>query len=554
VPLRPRHVALALAIALAVGAAVALLVPLVRQLWWQSQILDSGGDLSPAQAAYDVRRFDLEVTVDPARRAIAARAGVTVVAVAPLDELVLDLDRRLRVARVALDGRPARFRHRGGRLRVPLAAGWAPGERHTLDVDYAGRPKVSGAPPWLDGFVWETTASGAPWIALSTQVDGADLWLPVKDHPSDEPDEGATIALTVPAGLVGLSNGRSLGATANADGTVTSRWRVHYPINAYLLTFNVAPYVALEERYRGADGALDLPMTFWTLPEHAREARAMWRQAPAVLAELARRFGEFPFLDDKIAMVEAPLLGMEHQTLIAYGDDFVVDPSGIDETLVHELAHEWWGNAVSVADWDDFWIQEGFATYAEALYLESRDGAAAARAYLEAKRPEIANRRALVAGRPRTAGEAYDVDIYVKGAWVLHSLRWQIGDAATAELLRRFAAPPYRYAVVSQAQLAALAEEVAGVELDWFWPRYLRRAEPPRYRPTRSAAGRDEICFAWDTPGFALDLPVRVGAELVRVAMPAGAGCLAVPAGAPVEVETAGRILAEPEPAAARAD
>jgi aminopeptidase N len=549
VSLRPRHVALAVGVAFALGAAVALLRPYVYELWWRSQILDSGGPLAPAQAAYDVRRYELAVTLDPPRRALSARAVVELVVVDPLGELVLDLDRRMRVGHLTLDGRPASFRHRGGRLRVALASAWAAGERHAVGVEYAGRPKVSAAPPWLDGFVWERTASGAPWIAVSTQIDGADLWLPVKDHPSDEPEEGVEIALTVPAGLVGLSNGAPLGETANGDGTVTSRWRVHYPINPYLLTVNVAPYVAIVERYRGADGTLDLPMTFWALPEHVPAARAMWHQAPAILAEFARRFGDFPFPDDKIAMVEAPLLGMEHQTLVAYGDDFVVDASGIDETLVHELAHEWWGNAISVDDWDDFWIQEGFATYAEALWVEALHDAAAGRDYLEAKRGDIDNRRPLVAGRPRTAGEAYDGDIYVKAAWVLHSLRWQIGDAAFAELLRRFAGAPYRYGLVSRQTLAALVDEIAGDRLDWFWDRYLRRAEVPTFERLRRSAppggGEPEVCFAWDTPGFALALPVRVGDELVRVEMPGGRGCLAA-GDAPVEVDTAGWVLAEP--------
>jgi aminopeptidase N len=554
--LRPRYVALGLALAFLLGAAIALCWPRARAFWWRRQLLDSGGPLSAAQAAYDVRRVELAVRVEPARRAIGGAAVLHLAARAPLAELDLDLDRRMRVASVAVDGRAARFRHRGGKLRVALAPEWSAGGRHAVEVAYAGRPKVSAAPPWLDGFVWERTADGAPWVALSTQIDGADLWFPVKDHPSDEPDEGMAIELTVPAGLVGLANGAPLGERANPDDTVTSTWAVHYPINPYLVTVNVAPYVAVEERYRGADGSLDLPMTFWALPEHERAARAMWREAPRILATFARLFGEFPFLADKIAMVDSPLLGMEHQTLVAYGDDFVVDPSGIDETLVHELAHEWWGNAVSVADWDDFWIHEGFATYAEALYVEARDGEDAARAYLEAKRGEIWNERPLVVGRPRTAADAYQDDIYLKGAWVLHSLRWQIGDAAFFELLRRFAAPPHRHGLVSRATLAALADELAGDELAGFWRRYLERADPPKYqkRRRRSAprggAGdgnaREEVCFVWDDPRFTLALPVRVAGALVRLEMPGGRGCLRADSTTPVEVDTAGRILADP--------
>jgi aminopeptidase N len=546
--LRIRHVGFALAFAFALGAVVALVWPHARTWWWRRQMLDSGGPLASAQAAYDVRHIELAVRLEPEKRTLAGRAVLQLETLAPLTELELDLDRRMRVASVAVDGRATRFTHRRGKLRVPLAPTWPAGGRHAIAVEYGGRPKVSPAPPWLDGFIWEVTATGAPWVALSTQIDGADLWFPVKDHPSDEPDEGMAIELTVPAGLVGLSNGAPLGERTNDDGTVTSAWRVHYPINPYLVTVNVGPYVAVEARYRGADGALDVPMTFWALPEHEREARAMWRQAPEILAVFARRFGEFPFLDDKIAMVEAPLLGMEHQTLIAYGDDFLPDASGIDETLVHELAHEWWGNAVSVDDWDDFWIHEGFATYAEALYLEARDGEQAGRDYLEAKRELVENRRPLVAGRARTAAEAYQDDIYLKGAWVLHSLRWQIGDDAFFELLRRFAAPPHRYGLVSRHTLAALADEVAGAELAGFWERYLTRAEPPRYRLARRAGGGggDEVCLRWDDERLTLALPVSVGGELRRVEMPLGGSCFEVAAGTPVAVDTAGRLLAEP--------
>jgi len=543
-------VALGVVAAFALGALLAILLPRARQLWRQSQILDSGGPLLAEQAAYDVRRYDLAVRLDPARHAIAGETTITVKALAPLDELWLDLDRRMKVATVTVDGRAASFRHLHGRLFVTLDPHWTGDERHAVRVAYSGRPKVSPDPPWLDGFVWTKSADGEPWVAVSTEVDGADIWFPVKDHPSDEPDEGVSVELTVPAGLVGLSNGREVGRRTNADGSTTSRWEVHYPINNYLVTVTAGPFVALTERYRGADGTLDVPMRFWALPEHGAEARAMWRQAPEILAAMAKRYGEFPFLDDKIGMVEAPLVGMEHQTLIAYGDDFLDDPSGIDETLVHELAHEWWGNAVSAADWDDFWIQEGFATYAEALYVEDRDGAAAGRAYLEAKRGEIDNLRPLVAGRPRTAAEAYDNDIYVKGAWVLQSLRWAIGDDDFFTVVRRFAGPPYLYGVVTHDDLERLVAAVSGRDLGAFWRRYLQQAKPPVYRLERhpGAGDNDRVCFTWDDPQFEVALPVDVEGELRRVEMPGGKACIEAPGSSFVSVETAGRLLADPAP------
>jgi aminopeptidase N len=291
-------------------------------------------------------------------------------------------------------------------------------------------------------------------------------------------------------------------------------------------------------------------MTLYALPEHLPLARAMWRGAPEILAVFARRFGEFPFLDDKIAVVDAPMSGMEHQTLIAYGDDFLPDDSGIDETLVHELAHEWWGNKISVKEWDDFWIQEGFATYAEALFVEAKFDAARSRAYVERMRFDLENREPLVAGRPRTAAEAYSADVYYKGAWILHTLRWQLGDEAFFRVLRLFADdPPGACRLVDSAELARRVAAESGEPLGWFWQRYLRTAAPPRYSLSRVAgatSGAATIELAWDDPRFELALPVEVAGELRRVAMPGGRARLTVGAGVPVEVVPYGRVLAEP--------
>jgi aminopeptidase N len=553
-----RLVAGALLLAFAVGALAALGWAVGRALWLRAQVLDSGGPLSPLQAAYDVRRYELDLRVDPERRALAGEGLVIVEARASLARFELDLDRRMRVTAVTVDGHPARFtqrrRRRQGKLFVELDPSWTSGERHAVRVAYGGRPKIAADPPWLDGFVWARARDGRPWVGVTVQGDGADLWWPTKDHPSDRPEEGMAIALTVPGGLVGLANGRRVEERTNGDGTVTSRWEVAYPISSYLVTINIGPYVAIEERYRGADGTLDHPMTFWALPENLPLARAMWRDAPAILAHFARLWGEFPFLADKIAAVDAPYTGMEHQTLVGYGDDFLVDPSGIDETLVHELAHEWWGNKIGVRDWDDFWIHEGFATYAEALHIEELLGAGRAREHLERLRLEIEHARPLVTGRPRTSAEAYQRDLYPKGAWVLASLRWQLGDELFFRALRRFAdGPDGGSRLVDSAELAELVAAECACALDAFWEHYLRRAAPPRYRVERRESGEhDELALAWEDPALEIPLPVRIGGELQRVEMPEGRATVVLPRGTPAEVDTSGRLLAEPAAASAR--
>jgi aminopeptidase N len=548
---RPRRLALVVLCALGLAGLVAFGIHTVRRLEQRAQVLDSGGPLSALEAAYDVRRYELAITLHPERRTIDGRLTATVVATTPLERFELDLDRRLEVASVAVDALAAPFAHRRGKLEIGLARPWSPGERHRVTVVYGGRPKVSTAPPWIDGFVWAKTPSGAPWVGVTCEIDGADDWWPTKDHPSDEPDEGMAIELTVPPGLVGLANGHELATDVHPDGSTTSRWEVAAPINNYLVTVAAGPYVELDETYRGIDGTLAVPMRFWVLPEHRGLGRTLWREAPRIVTTFAGIFGEFPFLADKIGAVEEPFDGMEHQTLLALGDGLTPAPSGRYDTLVHELAHEWWGNKVTARDWDDFWIHEGFSTYAEVLYVERSEGAEAARDDLEQLRTDIRNQQPLVAGRPRTAAAAYDPDIYDKGAWVLATLRWQLGDAAFFQVLREFSGPPEASRLVDSAELERLVARIAGRDLSWFWRRYLERADLPRYRMTRitrhAEPAGDHVCFRWNSPDFELALPVAVGDQPpLRLEMPRGGACLDVAPGVRVEVEPAGRILAEP--------
>ncbi len=415
---------------------VGFLALLIGLGWYvKNQMLESGGRLPPAMAAYDVRHYDLAVRVDPENRRIEGRNTVTVETLGDLTHFEIHLDDRLEVERVAVDGSGSDFNHVGGVIVVELPVSWVAGERHRVTITYAGEPKVALRPPWVDGFVWSETPTGMPWIGVTGQGDGGDNWWPCKDHPSDEPDEGMDISLTVPSGLVGLTNGRMLSRAENDDGTVTTVWRVHYPINNYLVTVNIAPYVSIEERYHGVDGALDVPLVFWSTPESEQHARIMWGQMPHVLEVLGSYFGEYPFFDDKFAVVHAPYYGMEHQTIVAYGALFTDNHYGFDDLLLHEVAHEWWGNKITVEDWSDFWIQEGFATYAEGLYVLHTLGEDSYFEYMRDMLPRIDNNLPMVQGNDLTSAEAYHGDIYFKGAWVLHTLRWVIGEEALLEAI-----------------------------------------------------------------------------------------------------------------------
>jgi aminopeptidase N len=527
---------------------VAILALLVGVGWYvKNQMLDSGGELPPTKAAYDVRHFDLAVEVFPDDRRIQGSNTITVETISELGRFEINLDDRLEVGSVEVDGVVSPYHHGNGVIAVELPARWGAGERHVVTVDYGGKPKVALRPPWIDGFVWSETPSGEHWIGVTGQGDGGDNWWPCKDHPSDEPDEGMSIALTVPAGLVGLSNGRFLGETENGDGTVTSRWRVGFPINDYLVTVNIAPYVPIEEGYQGVDGQLDVPLVFWAVPEYEPQARKMWRQMPRILEVLGRRFGEYPFFEDKFAVAHAPYLGMEHQTLVAYGALFTDTRYGFDDLLLHEVAHEWWGNKISVSDWADFWLQEGFATYAEAVYVLDTLGEAQYLEYMGRLSQRVRNRQPVIRGENLTSSEAYSGDIYFKGACVLHTLRWLIGDEDFFEVIWRFADGDHPGACrfVTTRDLEALVSEVSGRNIGSFWERYLYRAEQPKWRMVRRPGdGGDRVELFWDDPRFELPLPVVVGGEARRVEMTGGRADFAVDRGVTVEIDPLGRVYA----------
>jgi aminopeptidase N len=239
---------------------------------------------------------------------------------------------------------------------------------------------------------------------------------------------------------------------------------------------------------------------------------------------------------------------MEHQTLVAYGALFTDNNYGFDDLLLHEVAHEWWGNKISVSDWADFWIQEGFATYAEALYVLDTLGEERYLDYMRRLEQRIDNGEPMVDGRDLTSAEAYTGDIYFKGAWVLHTLRWLIGDDDFFTVLWRFSNDPeYAYSLVSTADFTGLVAEVSGLELEWFWQRYVYTAEAPSWRMDRRPDGGGErVEIIWDDSAFELPLPIRVGSEDLRLDMPGGRGTILVETGTGVEVDPDGRVLSEP--------
>ena len=349
------------------------------------------------------------------------------------------------------------------------------------------------------------------------------------------------IRLTVPSELTGLTNGRRTGERTNDDGTTTTTWHVSYPINNYGVSLSIAPYVPIEERYHGIDGALDVPIIFWAIPEHEEEAREMWKQAPRILKVLGRRFGEYPFINDKYWVAETSYLGMEHQTIVAYGAAFHDNAWEFDELLLHETAHEWWGNKITVSDWSDFWIHEGFGTYAEAVYVNDTLGVDAYLDYMHRLQRRTRNKKPIIHGKNLTAASAYQGDIYVKGASVLHTLRYLLGDDMFFDLLHQFATDPrYAYQITSMDEWKALATEVTEQDLDWFWNQYIYRADLPRWTLDRTD---DQATLSWSDPSFEMPLPITIDGQPRHLEMHNGAVTIKTAIDTVIEVDPDGWVL-----------
>ena len=504
--------------------------------------------MPPEQACYDVTHYKIEVRVDPKAKAIRGRVEVSAELVAATNSVVLDLDGRLKIDRVLrLDPQagevPVPYKQADGEVRVEVGK-LAAGSTLRLALEYSGEPRVAPLAPWDGGFVWSETKDGSPWIATANQMQGADLWWPCKDQPDDEADS-LDLFVTVPEPLVCAANGRLVTTTPAESGWRTFHWHVSTPINSYGVALNIAPYQTISRDYTSVAGDT-FPVTYWVLPENHEKGKVLFEDILRQMAFFESVFGPYPFRGDKYGVAETPHLGMEHQSIIAYGNGYKMDrwgaDRGYDELHLHEFAHEWWANLVTCKNWNDFWIHESFASYAQALYAEHVGGEAAYFQEMGEQR-SLLNKAAIAPRAPKSTAEMYfgdkegspGGDIYFKGSWVLHSLRWLVGDERFFRALRRMAYPDpalepktdgsaCRFATTDE--ILAIAEKECGVELAWFFEVYLRQPKLPELA-WKEQGGKLQLL--WTSPSkdvFPMPVEVKLGNEYVRVECPNGKGVL----------------------------
>lgn len=521
----------------------------------------SGGPVQPERAALRLEHVDLAIEVLPAAQRLEGVATLTLATAAPQTRLLIDLDKNLPVSAVSVDGAPlprGAWSNPAGRLAIALPRPLPAGGRAKLRIAYAGNPHIAVRAPWDDGIVWARTPEGEPWVATTAQGYGCDLFWPCLDFPAGEPAK-VDLHVTVPKGLSAPSNGTLVKVDTLADGRTTWHWQARSP-NPYTVALNVAPYREIKGSYRSRFGNT-IAMHYWHLPGREAKARGLFAEFAPTLDFYEATLGPYPWSAEKMGVVETPHLGMEHQTINAYGNNYAKDATGFDWLFHHELAHEWFGNQMSAANWDDFWLHEGFGQYMQPLYGRWREGEARYATMMDVFRNQIQNRAPIVSGQVRTTEDVYQEarggpgsDIYVKGAWVLHTLRNLIGDRAFWNATRRlvYGRPDprpgnFQPRFATTDEFVALAEQESGRTLGWFFDVYLREAALPELLEAREG-GR--LTLRWKAPGdkpFPMPVEVQVDGTVRTLAMAGGSETIAIPAAAHVVIDPMARILRRSE-------
>lgn len=480
-------------------------------------IKDSGGSILPDQAAFDVLFYDLNLKIDPNTESISGYTIVEAKIINNISQFILHLHDFYTISEVFLitnEGKFAKtFSHDSGLLKIPHNA--VTEDIVKFEIHYSGKPSI-----WC--FQWNGEYNISE---LTCEMEGADVWIPCKDHPSDEPDS-VSINITIPSNLVCISNGIDRGKTEVDNDWTTYHWFVSNPINNYNITYYIANYEKLVFDYTSVSGE-SIPIQFYITPDKKEEAQNFRSHLINYVKIIEDICGPFPFRSDKIAFVQCNW-GMEHQSAIACGSNF--EPSkadfGIHFFAVHEFSHEWWGNLVTAKNWRDCWIHEGFATYMEALVVERLNNIDFYHMYSEKFSQD--SDEPLVPNEDVTVNNIFNGDhsVYLKGAAVLHNLRYFLGDELFFTFIRRCAYPDPELEKVtdgSQCRLTTtdeiieIANKVAGKDISWYFNTILKYAEVPVLE--KKKIGK-QLLLEWKAPNnlpYNMPIDIQVNGVTTKV-------------------------------------
>ena len=482
------------------------------------------GAITREREWWDLLHYDLELEIHLGTKSLKGSNTITFEALSPGDRMQIDLQPPLEITRVTHGERELRFEREGNVYWIQFPEALTASTEQELRLFYEGTPVESERPPWSGGFTWDTDEHGQPFVATTCQGIGASIWWPNKDHGYDEPQRGMDVRVTVPNGLVAVSNGRLVEREVASDSQTESfHWRVVNPINNYGVNVNIGNYVSIPGTYSGEAGNLDLE--YWVLEHQVEVARQQFREVPRTLEAFEHWFGPYPFYEDGYKLVVVPYLGMEHQSSVTYGNGFQngyrgrdLSETGVglkfDFIVVHETAHEWFGNNVSMVDAADMWIHESFANYSENLFVEYHFSQEEAQDYVIGCRALIRNDSPIIG--IYGVNHSGSGDMYYKGGNMLHTMRHVLADDELWRKLLRGINERFRHRTVTTEEFEDYVCSSTGFDFRPFFEQYLRRTDIPilNYAPAEG-----ELWLWWEkvVPNFSVPVAVRINGRAQRV-------------------------------------
>jgi aminopeptidase N len=461
------------------------------------------GALRPERNCFDVTFYNLKLKIDPRKKSIAGSNDISFRVVTPTRRIQIDLFGIYKIETITWNDKPLTYNWEYNALFIDFPQELSAGTIQTIRVMYSGKPPKAPNPPWDGGFVWKKDDKGNYWCGAACERFGASSWWPCKDHPSDEPDS-SLLTFIVPSGYDLISNGR-LRKKETVDENFTSHsWFVANPINSYNVTFYLGKFLHFSDTMINQKGKY--PLDYYVLPDHYEDAQKTFSQVKDVLKFYDQAFSDFPFMKDKYSLIESPYEGMEHQSAIAYGNEYnklakdqMYLNKKYDYIIVHESAHEWWGNSVSARDMADIWIQEGFATYAEMMFIEHKFGYKEYLKEMKREMERIFNIWPVVQNYDVNENAFASNDCYMKGATILHNLRCSMeNDSLFFRIIKDFCVKNEKK-VVTTTDFISMVNEYTGKDYTSFFKKYLYDKNLPVLKYSYKRQGNDIVLkYQWD--------------------------------------------------------
>ena len=482
------------------------------------------GSVTPEREWWDLLHYHLKVEFLPETRRLRGSNVVTFKTLKPGNKMQIDLQPPLAITKITHGASQLKFEREGNVYWIMFEKDLPQGVEDKVEVFYEGVPVVSRNPPWVGGITWGRDDLGEHFIVTTCQGIGASIWWPNKDHGSDEPDRGMQISVTVPQNLTAVSNGRLKKTDHNiAEKKKTFHWEVVNPINNYGVNVNIGNYVNFSEKYKGKGGVLDVD--YWVLPHQKEAAMRQFKEVARTLEAFEHWFGKYPFYEDSYKLVTVSYPGMEHQSSVTYGNWFqngylARDPCrcGVgmkfDFIIVHESAHEWFGNNISMKDAADMWIHEGFANYTENLFVEYHFGKKDAEDYVVGTRRGISNDRPVIG--TYNSNRQGSGDMYPKGGNMLHTIRHIINDDAKWLSIMRGLNADFWHQTVATQQIESYLSQKGGVDLTKVFEQYLRTTKIPLLKYKLNGK---TVTFNYDrvVTGFAMPIRVNINGKETKI-------------------------------------